>query len=621
MNVTRAWLQKYFDAELPSVAELADALTVHAFEIESAEGDLLDVKVLPDRACYALSVRGIASELSAILTLPLKEDPLTNAVPAFPSTDALTLSIEDSLRVPRYMAAKVSGVKVGPSPTWLKEALESAGQRSINNVVDATNYVMLSLGQPLHAFDAAKMSAHIAVRSAKQDEKITILGGTELALPAGALVIADGESGVPLGIAGVKGGQAAELTAATTDLIVESANFDPVAVRKTAQALKLFTDASLRFQNRVPAELAAYGMQAVLTLITAIAGGEVVGVVDAYASQGERAPVAVSLRALSDRLGRAYTSEEVEGVFKRLQLPFEEVGGEYRIMPPFWRKDLVIPEDIAEEVGRIIGYDAVPATPLPPASSAPDQRQFAGIERVKDFLIERGFTELSTPSFAAEGDIELANPLQSEKPFLRSHLKGNMKEALVRAITLAPRVLGPVHDVRLFEVGTVFTKEGEKLALAVGYAPVIGKKQLVLADIADELADILGSDIAPADDILELTLDPKRMEMIGEGYTPVPYQLEKFRPFSLYPFALRDVAVWTPSGTEEDEVANLIMKEAGELLARIDLFDRFEKEERISYAFRLVFESFEKTLADTDLDPLMARVTAALNAKEEWQVR
>ncbi|OYV26316.1 MAG: hypothetical protein B7W98_03205 [Parcubacteria group bacterium 20-58-5] len=158
MKVSLTWLQKYFDTPLPGADAIADAFTFHAFEIEEMKGDLMDVKVLPNRAADCLSHRGIAKELSAILDAPLKQDPLRDPLPEFPQTDALMVEIEDSKKCLRYMGALVKGVKVGPSPAWLREALEAVGQRSINNVVDATNYVMLNIGQPLHAFDAAKLA-------------------------------------------------------------------------------------------------------------------------------------------------------------------------------------------------------------------------------------------------------------------------------------------------------------------------------------------------------------------------------------------------------------------------------------------------------------------------------
>ena len=621
MKVSRNWLQKYFDAELPSVAELSEALTFHAFEIEESTEDMLDVKVLPDRAAYGLSHRGIAKEISAILNIPLKEDPLRTELPAFAKSETLSVSIHDE-RCSRYIGARVNGVKVGPSPAWLKEALESVGQRSINNVVDATNYVMLNVGQPLHAFDAKLLGGSgVGVRAALAGEKITTLSGDDYVLPEGTLVIVDGED-APVGIAGIKGGKKALVSEATTELVLESANFDGSSVRKTAQALKLFTDASMRFQNRVAPELAAYGMRDLIRLVQEIAGGTLEGVIDEYPNKNEEATsVSFTVGTINGKLGADFSKEEIEGVLNRLGLSYVQEGSAFTVTSPWERRDIQMPEDLVEEIGRILGYDRVPASELPPSEGAPDLARYRGIERVKDILTERGFTEISTPSFFGSGEIMLANPLQEEKPYLRADLAGNMRDALTRAVFNAPRVLGPVPDVRLFELGTVFAKDGERLSLALGYAPVSGKKQKVLEEVAVELGALLNLSLSSADSVLEVPLGEADLEKLGEGYEPREVALEKYKEFSLFPFALRDVAVWTPSGTEESEVIAVILKEAGEHVARIDLFDRFEKEGRTSYAFRLVFESFTKTLSDEELVPAMGRVTAALNAKEGWQVR
>src|SRR6185369_9129230 len=287
MKISLNWLQKYFDAPLPDGEKIADAYTFHAFEIDAIEGDMLDVKVLPNRAADALSHRGLAKELSAILDVPVAKDPLRDPLPTWNlgGSTSLSVEIEDPKKCLRYIGAVVKGVKVGPSPAWLKEALEAVGQRSINNVVDATNFVMLDVGQPLHAFDAKKLDEKgggyaIGVRSAKEGEKITTLTGEEYELTPNIVLITDANADAPIGIAGIKGGKRAEVTSETTDIVVESANFDGTTTRRAAQALKLFTEASQRFQNRPSPELAAYGMRDVLALITEIAGGEVEAVVD-----------------------------------------------------------------------------------------------------------------------------------------------------------------------------------------------------------------------------------------------------------------------------------------------------------------------------------------------------
>ncbi|MDB5266149.1 MAG: Phenylalanine--tRNA ligase [Parcubacteria group bacterium] len=631
MKTSRAWLQTYFEKPLPTAEELGDALTFHSFEIEEAEGDLLEVKVLPDRAADCLSHRGVAHEIAAVLDMPMKSDSLRESLPEFPHTDSLTVSIQNPEKCPRYMGALIRGVKVGPSPEWLKASIEAVGQRSINNVVDATNYVMLNIGQPLHAFDAAKLGNKdgvyaIAVRDSRAGEKITTLTGEEYALPEGTMLITDASSDSPAGIAGVKGGKAAEVNASTTDIIIESANFDGTSVRRTAGALKLWTDASQRYQNKISPALAAYGMRDVLALIQQVAGGEVAGVVDINHYTQEHADVSVSLAKINSLLGASFTTVDVASAFDRLGFSYTQEGDGkevFTVTPPFERRDITLPENLVEEAGRILGYDRIAAQPLPNEAVEADQIRYRGVEHIKDFMAEHGYTEISTQTFAVEGDITLANPLDKTKPALRTTLTENMKVSLAHAATVAPRVLGPETFVKLFEIGTVFTKDGEHLSLCFGYQQMSGKKYaMLLAEMAAALADEFGMHTSiVAENIAEVDLNNVSFTPFGTDYTPKKIALGAYRTYSVYPSAIRDIAVWTPEGTQESEVSIFIEQQAGELLARIDRFDRFEKDGRTSFAFRLVFQSFERTLADTDLDPTMEKVTSALNAKDGYEVR
>lgn len=632
MKVSRTWLQNYFDTELPSAEEIADALTFHAVEIEEIEGDMLDVKILPDRAAYMLSHRGVALEIAASLNLALKEDPLKTDIPEYPHKGTLTVSVENETLCPRYMAALVEGVAIGPSPDWLKDALSAVGQRSINNVVDATNYVMLNIGQPLHAFDADKLADrdgkyHLAVRGALEGEKITTLTNDEYVLPEGTLLIVDQHADAAVGIAGVKGGKRAEIDAGTKRLVIEAANFDGTQVRKTAQALKLWTDASQRFQNKPAPTLAAYGMRDVLALIKEIAGGAVVDLVDVCGALQAPTPVTVTLAKINSVLGAGYTVTDVRAAFDRLGFSYTEAEDLFTVLPSFERRDLMIAEDLVEEVGRILGYEHIEGAELPLQATAADQRRYRGIERIKDFLLERGYSEVSTQSFAKEGAIELANPLQQDAPWLRASLLPNMDTALTRAAYAAPRIVGPDADVRLFEVGNVFTKEGEYLVLALGARALSGKlsPDLIKDHVAALEQELFGEPVKARYTLdasaVEINLADVNLEKLGEEYVPHELRLGAYTPFSTYPFALRDIAVWTPEGTSESEVANVIVASAGDLLVRLDRFDEFTKDGRTSYAFRLVFESMERTLADTDLDPAMERITSALNATDGYTVR
>ncbi len=634
MKVSLTWLQKYFSEPLPPASEVADALTFHSFEIEGQVGDMLDVKVLPDRAAYALSHRGVALEVAASLNVALAHDPLATPVEAFPSTDKLVVTMDPEY-VLRHLGALVTGVSVGPSPLWLKTALESVGQRSINNIVDATNYVMLNIGQPMHAFDASKISqeggtTRITIRRAQEGERVPVLSGETYTLTNAMFVIADESSGQALDIAGLKGGIASGVTESTTDLFVSVGTYDGPTIRKMSQTLKLWTDASLRYQNKISPELGGYGMREVLALIGEIAGGTVAGVVDEYPARTRihLSPVSVTKKKIENVLGLSLGRDEVVAALGRINLPFIEEGDTFIVSPTFERQDILLEEDVVEEVGRVLGYDRVPSVALPELPTAPDQSAFFGVESIKDFLVERGFVEISTQSFATAGDIELANPLQQDHPWLRASLLSNMHDALAHAVTIAPRILGPESLVKLFEIGSAFTASGEVLVLALGTRTFEGKKERAV-DALKEYIATLQQEVLASPLHVSFSLDGESAEIVlsssvtsGIGAdAPRAIRLGVYTPFSVYPFALRDVAVWVPAGTAVSEVSTVLMASAGEHLARLDCFDRFEKGDRISYAFRLVFESKDRTLSDKDLDPAMEQVAEALNARDGFEVR
>lgn len=583
---------------------LAESLTFHAFEIEDVLGDVMDVKVLPDRAAYALSHRGIASELSAILNIPLVNDPLRTERPVFQKGEGLSASLDSEKGCDRYIGALIQGVTVGPSPEWLVELLASVGQRSINTIVDATNFVLLGLGQPLHAFDAGKLTTvegtvAVGVRKSEGEQSITTLDKAEYMLPEGTLVIVDTHSAEAIGIAGIKGGLSSAVDETTTSLVIESAHFNGTRIRKSAQALKLFTDASVRYQNHPSAELTTYGMRDVLALIQEIAGGTVISVVDTGDEEVQGPPISMRITDCEAILGTPVTQTEIEDVYTRLGFTFEQDGQRYLVRPPFERKDIHIAEDLVEEVGRILGYDKVPSTQLPVFTGTVDQARFNGIERMKDQLIEQGYTEVSTQTFGATGDIALLNPLDKTMPALRTSLESNITQALIKAEYSAPVICGPNAKPKLFEVGTVFPKKGEYVELRMS-----------------ERVEAWGDHAGVVDN-----LSVAKLEEYGKEYVPQVVSYGTYKPFSVYPFMTRDIALWTPEGTDSDAVKVLIAEKAGRLLVRVDQFDTFTKEGRTSYAYRLVFESMEKTLSDEEIQPIMEHVTSTLNATSGYEVR
>ncbi len=592
MKISKLWLDKFFDAPLPSAEVLSDALTFHAFEIDGIDpvGNdfVLDVKVTPNRGHDCLSHRGIAKELSAILQIPMAHDSFKSASDLSKTTDAVTVNIDTSL-CKRYIAGYIKGVKVGPSPKWLTERLEAIGQRSINNVVDATNFVMFNTGQPIHAFDAGKIKKNagfaIEVRNAKPDEKIIALDKKEYTLKESDLVIVDTNAGVPIGIAGVKGGMPAAIDESTVDIVIESANFDGVSVRKTASALKLRTDASARYEQGLSPELCAHGMQGMLEFIQHQIGGEIVGFVDVYPEPQKPQYASVTVEKVNQVLGTHLTGADIAGVFTRLGFAYKEEQGVFEVHIPSERLDITIAEDLVEEVGRILGYETVTGVPLPPLDMKPEiNKEYYAAEAAREDLQAKGYSEVFTSVFADKGERVVLNKVDGVKPYLRASLLPGLTEALAK--NKPNKELLGLKEIKLFEIGTVWKD---------------GKEVTMLGTISEKEKAV-------------------EMELVGQqdvaDYQTLPLSTtEKYRAFSKYPYIVRDIALWTPAGTNAEEVKTTIQKEAGELCVKADLFDTFTKAGRTSLAFRLIFQSFDRTLVETEVSERMEKVSAALKAK------
>ncbi len=599
MKVSYNWLNTFVDGKLPAVEAVADALTFHAFEIDAVESagadHVLDVKVTANRGHDCLSHRGIAKELSAILKLPLnpKVDPFAQPVDLSKQTNEVAVTLEDPSQCRRYIAGYIQGVKVGPSPEWLKSSLEAVGQRSINNVVDATNLVMFNTGQPMHAFDAGKLTHDgkfsIVVRRAHQGEHITTLDNKDYELADSMLLIVDQNANKPIGIAGVKGGMPAAITESTVDIILESANFHGVSVRKTAQALKLRTDASARYEQELSPELCAIAMQQAVNVISSIAGGEVAGFVDVYPAPQPKQYASVTLEKINSVLGTHLTGADVADVFTRLGFGYKEQDGVFEVQVPPERLDITMPEDLVEEVGRVVGYDQVPAVPLPTVDVAPVVNvNFAAAEAAREALMAEGYSEVFTSVFADTGERVVANKVDGVRPYLRDSLVPGLTDALAK--NKPNKELLGLKEVKLFEIGVVW-KGGQEVTM-VGTV----------------------SDKQPASE--------KPLETsAAAAYVDLPLSTtERYQTFSRQPYIVRDIAMWTPAGTDANAVAQTIKTEAGELCMTVRLFDTFTKDNRTSLAFRLIFQSFERTLTEAEANAAMDKVSAALKA-QSFEIR
>lgn len=639
MKVVHDWLKEYLGEHTPKPKEIEDLLTFHAFEIEEVEtvgmDAVIDIKILPDRGADCLSHRGIARELSALIDKPLIHDPFSEK-PPMPQTDKLKITIADPEACRHFDLALVTGVTVKESPEWLKRRLEALGQRSINNIVDATNYVMFGLGQPTHVYDAAKFKQdgdvwHFGVRFAKAGKTIATLGGGEYELDEHMLMITNEADGSYAGLAGVKGGAYAELDGATTDIILEAGNFEPSLTRKTAQKLRLQTDASKRFENGVSTHVVPYALAELVKLILDIAGGELQGYAHARPVDIDNASVPVTLTHINALLGLSLTAEEVEDIFRRLNfIVTQSEAGAWKVTAPFERTDITIAENVIEEVGRIYGYDKVMSVvPESVPLTEFNQRHFYS-ERVRDVLTERGYSEIITSSFRKKDELQLQNALASDKSCLRSSLMKNISEALDKNAAFTD-LLGTT-DTRLFELGTVFTKGkggvSEHLSLGIGVrlrpSGYSGKEDKVLQETLTALEkslDIsLNATVEKGVAEINITELLKTLPAVTE-YDPVPPAKEiTYQPFSLFPSMSRDIALWVTEGTTAGEVEAILNEQAGPLRVRTTLFDEFTKDGRTSLAFRLVFQSNEKTLTDEEVNVIMEGVYRAV-AQKNWEVR
>jgi phenylalanyl-tRNA synthetase beta chain len=605
MKISYNWLKSYVP-DIPAPAKLADLFTYHLCEVESVEeqagGDyLFDLGVLPNRAHDLLSHQGVARELCGLLGVVFKDPTPMYKTPVSKPTK-LTIDIQSPL-CRRYSARTVRGIKVGPSPDWMVTHLESIGQRSINNIVDATNIVMFDCGQPTHAFDLKNIpSEKIIITHAKGGEVLDLVGSSNLSvtLKDTNLVVTNGTD--ILALAGVKGGAHSGITSETTDILIEVANFDSVSVRKTARGFGILSDSAKRFENDLSPELCSAAMFDLSALLVELFPSAVFeDVIDVYLEKQKERTVMFSGPMVANKLGITIANSEIETILNNYNFSFDREGDDFKLFVPPLRLDLVIPEDMVEEIGRIYGYDKVKPV-LPEINFTPQANgTYEKIIQVRSHLLQDGYREVMTYSFTDKGEVEVLASA-SDKKFLRTNLTDGLKKSYELNKLNLP-LLGD-NEVKIFEIGTVFFKDREELHVA--YA---NKKEIKEAQLEEFIASPEDRNSGPRG------RSPDR-EFLSSGFvTPV------FKMWSLYPFITRDIAVWVPEGTAPEKLKELYQDMGTELLVtEPKFFDSFTKEDRTSYAYRLIFQSYEKTLTDEEVSGIMANITDKIMSLG-WEVR
>ncbi len=647
---------------LAAGAKVGQPLSEH---LGRAAGDVVyDLEITPNRPDLN-SVIGIAREISAVTGNALRIPAVRLQEAEVKIQDLVAVRIEDAELCPRYTARVVRGVKIGPSPDWLKSTLEKIGLRSINNVVDVTNFVMLESGQPLHAFDCRRLAAggdrkaSIVIRRAAAGEKFTTLDGQERALTQEMLLIADETKA--LALAGIMGGQNSEISAQTTDVLIESAYFKPQNIRATSKKLDLRTESSYRFERGGDQGICDWASQRAAQLILETAGGKLAaGVIDAYPRPF--APTEIRLRhaRVSRLLGREISAAENLQYLRRLGLAIIREDGDEScaVRIPSFRVDLKREADLIEEITRLSGVDKVPATaPRGVVGSHPYDAMHDALAEARRALSGLGLSEAqgqtllseTSAKLAADDPIRLANPLSSEMNVLRPSLLPGLLDALRHNANRKN------HDVALFEIGRVFLqsnaqlREERRVAIALTgqrnppfWSGAERGAKFDLHDLKGMLEEFLdqisarGLSWARRAASTALLLESATIELgkqtIGELGQLLPslarqYDLREavllaelnldsllarraadksFKPLPAFPAIRRDVAMLVPEATTHAAVLQAVKQARPRNLESVELFDVFRGknvpagQKSVAYAF--IYRNPGQTLTDAEVN-------------------
>ncbi|WP_318462376.1 phenylalanine--tRNA ligase subunit beta [Photobacterium leiognathi] len=661
------------DVESDGIMELAeDAVLGTDFrEFLGLDDVTIDVDLTANRA-DCLSIAGLAREVGVLNRAEVTEPQFEIVAPT--AADTIAIDVKVPAACPRYLGRIIRNVNVqAETPLWMQEKLRRCGTRSIDPIVDITNYVLLEMGQPMHAFDLAKIDGGIVVRMAEQGEKLTLLDGNEAELNDNTLVIADNKQA--LAIAGIFGGEFSGVNTETKDVLLECAFFAPDAIRGRARSYGLHTDSSHRFERGVDATLQAKAMERATALIIEICGGEVAPIVEAESEADLPKAATIELRRtkLDRLLGHSIASEEVVEILTRLGCDVETTDAGWKAVAPAWRFDMAIEEDLVEEVGRIYGYNNIPnQSPVAALSMNLHKEANLPLKRVRDLLVDRGYQEAITYSFVEPEqqklivpEIEpliLPFPISAEMSAMRLSLwTGLLNTVVFNQKRQQPRV-------RLFEAGLRFIPEEsaengmrQEMMLAgviagnrsdehwdiatntVDFFDLKGDLEAILELTANEAAFSFKAAKHPAlhpGQSAAIVVDGKEVGFIGtvhpelerkfglNGRTIV-FEIEwaaintRMLPeavvVSKFPANRRDIAVVVSEDVAAGDVVEACRANGGELLTDVNLFDVYTgkgvEEGNKSLAIALTLQSAERTLEEADIASAVEAIVAALAEK------
>ncbi len=587
--------------------------------------EVLDLEPTGNRADL-FAVYGVAREVAALFGGELL--PMPGEEPPQDGDEAVGIGIDDPDGCLRFVGRVFRDVTVGESPPWLRARLRHAGVRSISNVVDVTNYVMLALGSPLHAYDLDLLRGGLVARRARDGEKVRTLDGVERTLSAEDLVIADGERAV--GLAGIMGGEETEVSAATTNVLLEAANFEPVGILRSSERHALRTEGSNRWEKGVDPHVAGPAATYATQLIVELAGARWTGAEDVQGDLPEPAVIHLRPERASGLIGLDVAAEQQEEILAPIGFHQLETG--YRV--PTWRaRDVTREVDVIEEVARFKLAEIPFTLPRRDAMFGRLTREQLLRRQVEDVLVGAGYAEVYTPSFVAEGDLRLPEPLSAEAAALRGVLYASLLEPARRNADAGEEV------VAFFEVARVYRTSGGELPDERWHVAGIADGGFAEAKWAvEQIYSALG--IEPSyERTSESFLHPGKAARTAEGWlgelhpalldgdwgafeldldalAEAAPHVAAFAEVSPYPEVRQDLAFIVDEDVPASEILAAIREAAGELLRELEVFDEYRGEQigegKRSLAFRLAFGSLEGTLTDEDVAPVRASIVDAL---------
>ena len=638
MKISTEWLKEWVDIPVDTKS-LATELTKVGLQfagIETVNGDsVLDLEITVNRP-DCLSLRGLARETGVIFGVEprLLPDLLECEVirpgqkeGAHPSVEfPLRIVLEDPDLCSRYCGQVVSGVTVGPSPAWVVRKLESSGIRSINNVVDSTNLVMLELGQPMHAFDYQKLSqGTIRVRRARE-EKLMMIDERERTLRDPMLVIADADRAVA--VAGVMGGKDSEVTDETRVVLLESAYFHPASVRATAKILEMSTDASYRFERGADPEIQATACRRAALLLEQLAGGKAQPVLDVGPLRAASTGIELRPERVERILGAKISSEFINRTLSALG--FRESSANMWEVPSF-RIDAFKEIDLIEEVARHFGYNRFPDT-LPAAEKKyqPDYSTYELERNISQFLRGAGIDEASTYSFATRGDVRILNPVSETAGKLRTSLVPGLLESI--EYNLRHRS----QEVRLFETGHIFLADGEKTMLGIAitgeYRDLKGIVESLFPALHYPHPFVDQGNIRIAEQrvgTMQQTTVAGRVAQTCEicltDLAALPKQMIRYQPVIAFPFVERDASFVLDASIPYFELEHALGEVKMRDLRSYRLVDRYQGGNippgKASLTFRFIFQSEARTLTSEEVDGLYEQIVGMVATRFGAELR